>query len=698
MQVDHLKFKKIHQEMRNTTPEVDHWFSSSEMAEMQLDGLSSQPTNITRRAKSEGWKSRPREGRGGGMEYAVSGLPDNIRAQVVQHMVRERIDNVEPVQVVGNDMAYYTSLPQWQRDGVDKWLSVIHMVDGLDRSGRSLAIEEWNARHPEAVISEKRLYAVLSNYRRDGIRALVPKYGQHRTGKTGVTDEAFTLFKRLYMQQGQPSARGCWRKVLATDSTDSGGLPTDERAALLRLEREVPEQVIYLARHGEAKWKRKYASFIERDPFSISAGEVWVSDHRQVDVIVTSTEATYYHFVDGEIMDVRTGEVLEKLPAKLPTRSFRAWVTAWIDMRSLKWLSWHLHEESPNSDHVMQTFSWAVQKYGLPSVCYIDNGKDYRALDFAGGRPKTVRVQHKEMQLRGMLAQLGVQALFATPYNAQAKVIERQFQETIDRFERHCAGYTGGAVGRRPEALQSEAHLPFNVFETAFNEVLNSLESEASEGRYLMGLTRAQAFAKYRMGNVRTVNADALQLFCMRTSKRQTIRRNGVFDARIGQWYWGEWMDPAKGRPVYLRRDPKRYQEAYVFDADTDQLLGIGVLGAWQSSALAKSDVERGVLERHIARQRKQRKQAVQQARKERVDIETLAMLNKMEVGRVSAADVTPNSPRTGVILQLNRTPMDVVVREAERLRATGSDNLDLTQIAPQTQSSPPRLRLWVDE
>lgn len=145
-----------------------------------------------------------------------------------------------------------------------------------------------------------------------------------------------------------------------------------------RLEREVPEQSIYLARYGESAWNRKYGNYIDRDYSTVICGEAWVSDHAQIDVACLNS--------DGSVV--------------FP------WVTAWRDYKSGKWLGWILQCGHPNSDHIFQSFYYAVEKYGLPKDVIIDNGKDYRSKDFAGGRK--FKIEADEFKTTCMLEELSV--------------------------------------------------------------------------------------------------------------------------------------------------------------------------------------------------------------------------------------------------------------------------------------------------
>lgn len=54
------------------------WYSPSELA--GLPGMPAARSNVTRKARSEGWQSRARHGRGGGREYAMESLPQVTQA------------------------------------------------------------------------------------------------------------------------------------------------------------------------------------------------------------------------------------------------------------------------------------------------------------------------------------------------------------------------------------------------------------------------------------------------------------------------------------------------------------------------------------------------------------------------------------------------------------------------------------------
>ena len=167
------------------------------------------------------------------------------------------------------------------------------------------------------------------------------------------------------------------------------------------------------------------------------------------------------------------------------------WVTAWRDYKSGKWLGWILQTGHPNSDLIFQSFYYAAEVYGLPEDVIIDNGKDYRSKDFAGGR-KSVQVETNKPKTTSMLAELNVKVHFALPYNAQTKPIERDFLKIKELLSKHCQGYRGGNVVERPEKLAEEIKqnklIPFDEFKTIFDDfIVNVLNKRPSTGKNLKG-------------------------------------------------------------------------------------------------------------------------------------------------------------------------------------------------------------------
>lgn len=99
------------------------------------------------------------------------------------------------------------------------------------------------------------------------------------------------------------------------------------------------------------------------------------------------------------------------------------------------------------------------------------------------------------------------------------------------------------------------------------------MHKRPSRGKNHEGLSPDQLFNQ-ECAEVIKVESDALKLFCTRTSKNYTIRRNGIKDNELGITYWADWMISKTGLKVYLRRDIQNFKVAWVFRADNNAFIG----------------------------------------------------------------------------------------------------------------------------
>lgn len=466
----------------------------------------------------------------------------------------------------------YSDAPVWSKIQADKYSSIVK--ESIKLKGQKLQefIDSWNIDHPDNQTSYSSIIRMRRRYRNKGLNGLLARYGNN-LGRTVIDDYYFEYFKNLYLVEGAPSLQTCWDLTLGHAVRENGidrlEFPSCS-SFKRRLRRDVPKQSIYLARYGQTAWNRRYGNYIERDYSNVVCGKVWVSDHAQIDVACLSP--------DGNVV--------------FP------WVTAWRDYKSGKWLGWLLQCGNPNSDHIFQTFYYAAEEYGLPEDVIIDNGKDYRCKDFAGGRTNRFNIETNQPKTTAMLAELNVDVHFALPYNAQTKPIERDFLKIKELLSKHCVGYRGGNVVERPEKLAAEIKagkiMPFDRFKAVFDDfIVNVLNKRPSEGKNLKGLCPDDLFEQEFTEKI-TTSSDALKLFCMRTSKTYTIGRNGIKDNSLGITYWADWMISKTGLKIYLRRDVQNYKEAWAFRADNDEFVGkikaVKAVAALHADSISKEE------------------------------------------------------------------------------------------------------------
>jgi len=587
----------------------------------------------------------------GGEQYEVllSSLPESAQTAYWKQQIPDAEVSL-PADIEIN-AEIYSQTPDYNRSKADKYLAVLKASEGL--AGRELKafIAAWNQKHPEMKTSYPRILDARKKYEQEGLSALTAKYG-HRAGETVTSDEDYQLFKSLYLTENRSSAQSCHAAVLGM-AVRQRGVSRDDfpsvHAFTRRLEKEMPESAIFLARHGHSAWYRKYANYVDRDYSDIRAGEVWVSDHAQIDVAVRYDKNSKPAF---------------------------PWVTAWRCFKTGMWLGYVLNVGNPNSDWIFQAFYKAAETYGLPSDIIIDNGKDYRSKDFAGGRRK-FHVAVDEPKTTAMVSMLDITPHFALPYNAQTKPIERDFLKIKEGLSRHLVGFRGGNVVERPEKLieeiKSDKILSFEEFREIFAFYIREvLVKMPSKGKNLCGLAPIQLFNQ-EFTEKREVSKDALKLFCTRTAQPSSITRNGVRDSEFQVTYWSEWMSAQKGRFVYLRRDIDDYAEAWVFDAHTDEYIGKARAAIFDAPALAKTKVGKEHLASAMAAKKADAK-ITKQYLQNLTPLSAEEYVYAMAAGADALAQtIDPASGEvTTTVSRLTNTKMDMVIRQERAASEVG--------------------------
>ena len=496
----------------------------------------------------------------------------------------KNVKKEQDLQLINNNSETYANAPAWSRKQADKYLEVFTLTEGMDYRQVKAFLQEWNKNNSEKRVSYSSYYKAKIKYEKCGINGLLSHRGQGSSAAL-IANDYLEYYKSLYLREGGPSSFFCWTATLGyakekenIDVTTFPSYKTFER----RLKSLVPEQAIYMARRGTSAWNRKYASYIPRDYSNLKAGSCWVSDHAQIDVAVDFNGTVCF-----------------------------PWVTVFRDVKTSKWLGWFLHPEAPNSDHIFQAFYYGVCSFGIPEDIYLDNGKDYRCKDFAGGRDQSIKVKHFAQRENSLMKNIGVNVHFALPYNAQTKPVERDFLKIKTFLSKGFVGYRGGKITERPEKLKEEIKnnkiMQFDAFKTLFDDFIeNFLNKKSSNGKALQGKCPDELWAE-EFAVKKVIAKDSLKLFCMRTSKNVSIGRNGIYDSQLELTYWDEWMICEKGRKVFMRRDINAYQEAWVFDAKTEEYLGkANVYHA--VSFLAKTNIEKAEYKKAIERKNKEKK------------------------------------------------------------------------------------------
>jgi hypothetical protein len=474
-------------------------------------------------------------------------------------------------------------------------------------------------------LSPRTLYIWLAKIAKGGIAALA----DHRGGvcHAAWSPEALQFIVGQYLDESRPSIALCFERAEAVATSQGWTLPS--RATVRRhIRRHVDPKLIACGREGK-KFRDRCLPDIRRDWSLVSAMELWVADHRQLDVWVPRRV-----LVDELASGRRTGRKSWRWSW------FRPWLTMFLDAATWYPVAWDIRFESPDSNQVMSVFCRAVQLWGKPAHAYLDNGKDFRATRFAGGRKKkkltvesgqwtTVSGGRKSAAVNyplstfncvtPILEMLGIGVTWALPYNAKAKVIEPWFRLMSERFDRTFDTYLGNKPERRPERVKAmtgraEQYYKDGLTIEAVSEgftrwVQDDMVHRECPVQCRKPLSTAEAFHKCRAaGFVESRPPEQDLALLLMPSQRVVVSKNGIYVRHHDRLYWS---DDLLDRAAASGRDTRRHivyryrtdddSHIYVFDALTgkylcsaapftgDKLCPIAPAGSWDEKKLGQT-------------------------------------------------------------------------------------------------------------
>lgn len=186
-----------------------------------------------------------------------------------------------------------------------------------------------------------------------------------------------------------------------------------------------------LKREGMKAYHDKVEPYIERDISKIEVGDVLVADG---------------HLLNFLVINPFTGK---------PTR---ATLVGFLDWKSTALVGYEIMM-SENTQCIASALRNAIINLGMiPKVVYQDNGKAFKSKYFQ-------HVDFDEEGFNGVYANLGIHSVFAKPYNARAKVIERFFLEFQEEFEKLMPSYIGTSIENRPAWMKRNEKLHLKIHE-----------------------------------------------------------------------------------------------------------------------------------------------------------------------------------------------------------------------------------------
>lgn len=344
---------------------------------------------------------------------------------------------------------------------------------------------------------------------------LIPnyKYVSMKEYRTCLTDEEIKIFMGLLLHPN----RICIGKAIALTKyklkeQGQSFIPADitfRRYAKWFKDNNYDKWV--LARDGEKALSDKVEPYIKRDASLLDVGDILVADG---------------HKLAFQVTNPFTG------------KPCRATLVGFLDWKSTALVGYEIMLEE-NTQCIASALRNAIINLDMiPKIVYQDNGRAFRAKYFTDDKG------FGELGFYGLYAKLGIETVFARPYNARSKVIERFFKEFQEGFEKLMPSYVGSSIINKPAYLKRNEKIHRNLhqeFIPTIEETIKMIDmwlkfKNSQPCTNAPNMTIAEVLENRKKQNIDTSLLDDLML----ATEVKTIQRNGIrflncdyFDERL---------------------------------------------------------------------------------------------------------------------------------------------------------------------
>lgn len=266
-----------------------------------------------------------------------------------------------------------------------------------------------------------------------------------------------------------------------------------------------------LARDGEKALSDKVEPYIKRDASLLDVGDILIADG---------------HKLAFQVINPFTG------------KPCRATLVGFLDWKSTALVGYEIMLEE-NTQCIASALRNAIINLDMiPKIVYQDNGRAFRAKYFTDDKG------FGELGFYGLYAKLGIETVFARPYNARSKVIERFFKEFQEGFEKLMPSYVGSSIINKPAYLKRNEKFHSNLhndYIPTIEETIKMIDmwlkfKNSQPCTNAPNMTIAEVLENRKKQNIDKSLLDDLML----ATEVKTIQRNGVrflncdyFDERL---------------------------------------------------------------------------------------------------------------------------------------------------------------------
>ncbi len=546
------------------------WLSAPDLA--GLPGLPGTARNVLKRAQSEGWTSRRRDGRGRtGCEYLVTDLP----AETQLALAAQAAGSVKPVvnalrageaaSQVAQTLACATSMAiygqQLERSGAfdparNPRLDLFQRFEAYHRArGGAVwpAIQEfcalWTQGQIEALPSTLAAYPLLPAktldkwyraWRVKGVEALLERKPRRDKGQTQLArdEELHSVFVAALAEMHEPTARQVARVIKAQLGEDA--VPSERTLRQWMQDFKDNNRVALLKLKNPDGWRNKYMpAFGSRSEHITTPNQEWQLDSTIADAQQRVEIA--FNMPDGETGEIRR----HALVATIDVFTRRATV---------------LVSRTSSANAVKAITRRAILAWGKPQTVKTDNGKDYTAQDYDFA-----------------LGALKIEHILCTPFSPDQKPFIERFLGTLlhDLFPM-LQGFVGHDVATRKaiESAKSFAQrfgdkgVDLRMTPDQLQGVIDGWVDEYHDRVHSeLGCSPNEMAARHTTHVVR-IDERALDLFMMALAGNG-LRMVGKRGISLGNAFFAApELAGAMGQQVYCRQDEADLGALHVFALD----------------------------------------------------------------------------------------------------------------------------------
>ena len=525
------------------------WLTAAAMADERLPGLPSTRQGVAKLAATLGWGRaewervhwRQRAGRGGGIEYAASVLPEAARAELLRRraMAPAPAAGTKPDEPgAGEHGSGRADLWTWWRQqpvslqarGRER-AAIVWRVAALEATGICASAATAQIAHAEgiAVGTLWRWRRDVEGWRQDDWPAvLTPKGGWSGRPKAACDEHAWEMLRSLWLLASRPSFEMCLRRVQAK-ATEAGWAMPSARTLRRRIE-ALPAAVVTAARDGAEALRAAYPAQ-QRTRAHMHALYGVNADGHRFDVFVRWDDGTVARPVMVAFQDLYSGMML----------GYR------VDRTECAAL-------------VRLALGDVFERHGIPDRVWLDNGRGFASKWITGGTPNRYRFKVREEDPAGILTMLGCEVHWTTPYAGQSKPIERAFLDLTDSVARHPA-FDGAYTGRSPMAKPANygrAAIPIAEFKRVLAGEIEEHNARRGRRAEVCGGERSfrEAFeASYAETPIRRATEEQRRLWLLAAEAVRVRRPSGCFHL-LGNRFWHEALLEHLDEAITARFDP----------------------------------------------------------------------------------------------------------------------------------------------